>query len=237
MRDAATAERSTTSPLRRSSRARGRSRSRSTQLEAVGVTLLLEAIRDLDPGDQVLPGIVEPRCSAYPSETPQSGNDAVSPDVSVRRREGVRHLPRRRRTGASTACMRARPSSSTTSHRGDRSTSCPRKVAHGVAAIVAGREHELALGDLDVRRDWGYAPRLRRGDVADASAGRHPRLCDRDRRAAFRRRARRARLLRTPASTGARIVRVDESLMRGQRATSSSVMRRKRARSWAGSRR
>ncbi|HZS25102.1 MAG TPA: GDP-mannose 4,6-dehydratase [Gaiellaceae bacterium] len=34
----------------------------------------------------------------------------------------------------------------------------PAKVAHGVAAVAAGREHELVLGDLDARRDWGYAP-------------------------------------------------------------------------------
>ncbi|HET8528154.1 MAG TPA: GDP-mannose 4,6-dehydratase [Gaiellaceae bacterium] len=34
----------------------------------------------------------------------------------------------------------------------------PSKVAHGVAAIAAGRERELVLGDLDARRDWGWAP-------------------------------------------------------------------------------
>jgi GDPmannose 4,6-dehydratase len=34
----------------------------------------------------------------------------------------------------------------------------PSKVAHGVAAIAAGRRSELVLGDLDARRDWGYAP-------------------------------------------------------------------------------
>jgi GDPmannose 4,6-dehydratase len=34
----------------------------------------------------------------------------------------------------------------------------PAKVAHGVAAIRAGRERELTLGDLEARRDWGYAP-------------------------------------------------------------------------------
>jgi GDPmannose 4,6-dehydratase len=33
----------------------------------------------------------------------------------------------------------------------------PSKVAHGVAAIAAGRESELVLGDLDAQRDWGYA--------------------------------------------------------------------------------
>jgi GDPmannose 4,6-dehydratase len=34
----------------------------------------------------------------------------------------------------------------------------PSKVAHGVRAIAAGREVELALGNLRARRDWGYAP-------------------------------------------------------------------------------
>jgi GDPmannose 4,6-dehydratase len=34
----------------------------------------------------------------------------------------------------------------------------PSKVAHGVAAIAAGRATDLALGDLDAKRDWGYAP-------------------------------------------------------------------------------
>jgi GDPmannose 4,6-dehydratase len=34
----------------------------------------------------------------------------------------------------------------------------PSKVAHGVAAIASGAEHELVLGDLDARRDWGWAP-------------------------------------------------------------------------------
>jgi GDPmannose 4,6-dehydratase len=33
----------------------------------------------------------------------------------------------------------------------------PRKVAHGAAAISLGLENELVLGDLDARRDWGYA--------------------------------------------------------------------------------
>jgi GDPmannose 4,6-dehydratase len=33
-----------------------------------------------------------------------------------------------------------------------------RKVTRGVAEIVAGRARELALGNLDAVRDWGYAP-------------------------------------------------------------------------------
>ena len=34
----------------------------------------------------------------------------------------------------------------------------PRKVAHAAAAISLGLEDTLLLGDLDARRDWGYAP-------------------------------------------------------------------------------
>jgi GDPmannose 4,6-dehydratase len=34
----------------------------------------------------------------------------------------------------------------------------PAKVARGAAAIAAGRETELVLGNLDAQRDWGYAP-------------------------------------------------------------------------------
>jgi GDPmannose 4,6-dehydratase len=33
-----------------------------------------------------------------------------------------------------------------------------RKVTRGIAAILAGQEKHLYLGNLDARRDWGYAP-------------------------------------------------------------------------------
>jgi len=33
-----------------------------------------------------------------------------------------------------------------------------RKISHGVAAIKLGLAEELTLGNLDARRDWGYAP-------------------------------------------------------------------------------
>src|SRR5881409_1748741 len=38
-----------------------------------------------------------------------------------------------------------------------------RKVSHGVARIVKGKDRELRLGNLDARRDWGFA-----GDYVDA---------------------------------------------------------------------
>ena len=33
-----------------------------------------------------------------------------------------------------------------------------RKITHALAAIVAGTQKELYLGNLEARRDWGYAP-------------------------------------------------------------------------------
>jgi len=33
----------------------------------------------------------------------------------------------------------------------------PQKVAHAAAAIKLGLEEDVLLGDLDARRDWGYA--------------------------------------------------------------------------------
>jgi len=33
-----------------------------------------------------------------------------------------------------------------------------RKITRGIAAILAGAEDKLYLGNLDARRDWGYAP-------------------------------------------------------------------------------
>jgi GDPmannose 4,6-dehydratase len=33
-----------------------------------------------------------------------------------------------------------------------------RKVTRGIASILAGREQKIYLGNLDARRDWGYAP-------------------------------------------------------------------------------
>ena len=38
-----------------------------------------------------------------------------------------------------------------------------RKVSHGVARIVKGKSRDLELGNLDARRDWGFA-----GDYVDA---------------------------------------------------------------------
>ena len=61
-----------------------------------------------------------------------------------------------------------------------------RKITWHAAAIKLGLRDKLALGNLDAKRDWGYAQGLRRGDVADAPAGHARGLRDRDGRDAHR---------------------------------------------------
>jgi len=38
-----------------------------------------------------------------------------------------------------------------------------RKISRGVAGILAGRQEKIFLGNLDARRDWGYAPEFVEG--------------------------------------------------------------------------
>ena len=47
-----------------------------------------------------------------------------------------------------------------------------RKVARAVARIVAGKERKVYLGNLDARRDWGYAP-----EYVEAMWQMHPAGC------------------------------------------------------------
>lgn len=47
-----------------------------------------------------------------------------------------------------------------------------RKITRGVAAIAAGRSDVLTLGNLDVSRDWGWAPDYARAMVLAAGAER-----------------------------------------------------------------
>ena len=69
-----------------------------------------------------------------------------------------------------------------------------RKVTDGAARIASGLTTELRMGNLDASRDWGFAGRLREGDLADAPAARAPRLRHRQRRGPLGPRAVRAGL-------------------------------------------
>ena len=46
-----------------------------------------------------------------------------------------------------------------------------RKITNAAARIKLGKQKELVLGDIEPRRDWGYAGDYGEGDVADAATG------------------------------------------------------------------
>jgi GDPmannose 4,6-dehydratase len=123
---------------------------------AVGVTVLLEAVRAVDPAIRLFQAS-SAEAFGVPAETPQTESTAfrpVSPYGAAKAYGSFLVGAYRSRYGlhASSAIL--------FNHESQRRSTdfLPAKVAHGVAAIAAGREQELVLGDLDAQRDWGYAP-------------------------------------------------------------------------------
>lgn len=126
------------------------------QLGTVGVTVLLEAIRVVDPSIRFFQAS-SAEVFGVPVETPQAEATPfrpVSPYGAAKAYGSFIVAAYRRRYGlhASSGIL--------FNHESPRRSTefLPAKVAHGVAAIAAGRERELVLGDLGAERDWGYAP-------------------------------------------------------------------------------
>ena len=126
------------------------------QLGTVGVTLMLEAIRDVDPAIRLCQAS-SAEVFGVPVETPQSESTPFRPTSPYGAAKAYGSFI----TAAYRSKYRLHASSAILfNHESPRRSTdfLPAKVAHGVAAIAAGREHELVLGDLDAQRDCGYAP-------------------------------------------------------------------------------
>jgi GDPmannose 4,6-dehydratase len=127
----------------------------TAEFAAVGVTSLLEAIRAVDPTIRVYQASSS-EIFGEPAETPQTESTPLGPVTPYGVAKAYGHFiigSYRRRYGlhASGGILY--------NHESPRRPLdfLPSKVAHGVAAIAAGRDAELVLGDLDAQRDWGYA--------------------------------------------------------------------------------
>jgi GDPmannose 4,6-dehydratase len=125
-------------------------------LGAVGSTLMLEAIRQVDPAIRFFQAS-SADVFGIPEETPQAETTPIRPTSPYGAAKAYATFM--------TAAFRARyglhaSAAILFNHESPRRSTefLPAKVAHGVAAIAAGREEELVLGDLDAQRDWGYAP-------------------------------------------------------------------------------
>jgi len=127
----------------------------TAEFAAVGATSLLEAIRAVDPSIRFYQSSSS-EIFGEPRESPQTEETPLAPVTPYGVAKAYAHfiVHSYRRQYGLYAC-----SGILYNHESPRRPLefLPRKVAHGAAAISLGIEQELALGDLDARRDWGYA--------------------------------------------------------------------------------
>jgi GDPmannose 4,6-dehydratase len=127
----------------------------TAEFAAVGATSVLESIRAVDPGIRFYQASSS-EIFGEPREAPQTEATPLAPVTPYGVAKAYAHYivgSYRRRYGLF-AC-----SGILYNHESPRRPLefLPRKVAHGAAAISLGLRGELVLGDLDARRDWGYA--------------------------------------------------------------------------------
>jgi GDPmannose 4,6-dehydratase len=127
----------------------------TAEFAAVGVTSLLEAVRAAAPEARVYQASSSEIFGA-PTESPQTEATPLHPVTPYGVAKAYGHLivgSYRMRYGLHLS------SGILYNHESPRrpETFLPRKVSLGVARIAAGLQDELVLGDLDARRDWGFA--------------------------------------------------------------------------------
>jgi GDPmannose 4,6-dehydratase len=135
----------------------------TAEFAAVGVTALLESIRLVDAEIRFYQASSS-EIFGEPREVPQTEETALSPVTPYGVAKAYGHLivrSYRRRYGLYVC------SGILYNHESPRRPLdfVTRKIAHAAAAISLGLAGELWLGDLDARRDWGYA-----GDYVRAMA-------------------------------------------------------------------
>ena len=127
----------------------------TAEFAAVGATSLLEAIRAVDPSIRFYQSSSS-EIFGEPRESPQTEETPLEPVTPYGVAKAYAHfiVHSYRRQYGLFAC-----SGILYNHESPRRPPefLPRKVAHGAAAISLGLQDELVLGDLDARRDWGYA--------------------------------------------------------------------------------
>ena len=127
----------------------------TAEFAAVSATSLLEAIRHVDAGIRFYQASSS-EIFGEPVETPQTESTPLAPVTPYGVAKAYAHFSARsyRHRYGLFAC-----SGILYNHESPRRPLkfLPRKVAHGAAAISLGLQEELVLGDLDARRDWGYA--------------------------------------------------------------------------------
>jgi GDPmannose 4,6-dehydratase len=128
----------------------------TAQFAAVGATAILEAIRETRAETRFYQASSS-EIFGEPRQTPQNEQTPLAPVTPYGVAKAYAHFivgSYRRRYGLF-AC-----SGILYNHESPRRPLdfVTRKVAHAAARIALGLDDELTLGNLDARRDWGYAP-------------------------------------------------------------------------------
>lgn len=127
----------------------------TAEFTAVGVTRLLEAIREVCPETRFYQASSSEMYGKV-RETPQRESTPFHPrsPYGVAKVYGHFITVNYRESYGLFAC-----SGILFNHEGPRRglEFVTRKISHGVARIKMGKERQLRLGNLDARRDWGYA--------------------------------------------------------------------------------
>ena len=127
----------------------------TAEFAAVGATALLQAVRSVVPEARVYQA-ASSEIFGEPLEAPQTEDTPVAPLTPYGAAKAyaffiVRSYRRRYGLHASSGILY--------NHESPRRPLdfLPRKVANGAARISLGLDENLLLGDLDARRDWGFA--------------------------------------------------------------------------------
>ena len=128
----------------------------TADFSGIGVTRMLEAMREVCPERALLPGVIERdvRERAARSRRRSSRRSTRGPPTASRRSTGISSPST---TARATACTPPAGSSSTTARPRRGREFVERKISWHAAAIALGLASELRLGNLAAERDWGYA--------------------------------------------------------------------------------
>ncbi len=129
----------------------------TAQSDAIGVLNLLEAVKNLDIAPKIYQASTSELFSGDPSTTPQNETVPFKPKspYGVAKLYGY-EIARIYRESYGMFVVNGILFNHESPRRGENFVT--RKITIGLNEILAGERQKLFLGNLDAKRDWGYAP-------------------------------------------------------------------------------